>query len=198
MNNKQFINIFRQTGALLEGHFILTSGFHSPHYFQCAKVLQYPQYLTKFSRIIAKNFLNQDINVVISPAIGGIVLGTEVGRILNVRTIFAERVENKMSLRRGFEIFKGEKVLIVEDVITTGGSVKEIVKIIRKKKAIPAGVAFIVDRSNGLINFKIKQFSLCTFNAIKFEKNKIPDWLKRIPVTVPGSRKILQNQIKRF
>lgn len=197
MKNEQFINIFRRTGALLEGHFILTSGFHSPHYFQCAKVLQYPQYLTKFSRIIAKYFLNQDINVVISPAIGGIVLGTEVGRILNVRTIFAERVENKMSLRRGFEIFKGERVLIVEDVITTGGSVKELIKIIRKKKAIPAGVAFIVDRSNGLINFKIKQFSLFTFNAIKYEKNKIPDWLKRIPVTVPGSRKILQNQIKK-
>jgi len=122
MNNQdQLIEIFQKTGALLEGHFILTSGRHSPTYFQCAKVLQYPEYLQKFSNEIVNYFQDINVDIVITPAIGGIVLGTEIGRQLNKQTIFAEREQGIMTLRRGFEINPETNVLVIEDVITTGG-----------------------------------------------------------------------------
>ena len=120
MNNKQIIDIFKKTNALLDGHFILTSGRHSATYFQCAKVLQYPEYLTAFSILIADEFENLKPDVIISPAIGGIVLSTEVGTQLGCRTIFSERQDGEMVIRRGFEIEPDENVLVVEDVITTG------------------------------------------------------------------------------
>ena len=123
MDNKEYLNIFRKTGALMEGHFVLTSGRHSRSYFQCAKVLQYPQYLNLFSKIISDHFKTFDVNTVISPAVGGIVIGTRVGGDLDKKTIFAERENGEMVLRRGFSISPGEKVLVVEDVITTGSSV---------------------------------------------------------------------------
>jgi len=189
MNQKEVIEIFKKTGALLEGHFVLTSGFHSPHYFQCAKVLQYPEYNTFFSRKIAGFFINDKIDVVISPAIGGIVLGTEVGRLLNSRTIFAERDNGKMILRRGFSLKENERILICEDVVTTGGSVFEIINLIISSGAILSGVGFIIDRSNGKVNFGTKQFSLAKFEVIKYSPDDIPDTLKKIPVTKPGSRK---------
>lgn len=189
MTNEEVLDIFKKTGAFLEGHFILTSGNHSPHYFQCAKVLQYPEYNTLFSNEIANYFSNQKIDVVISPAIGGIVLGTEVGRILNARTIFTERENGKMTLRRGFEIIENENVLICEDVVTTGGSVFEIIDIVKEKKANLTGVGFIIDRSNGKVDFKCNQFSLASIEVIKFPPDDIPDWLSEIPVTKPGSRK---------
>lgn len=189
MMDKEVLDIFKKTGALKEGHFILTSGYHSPHYFQCALVLQYPEYNTQFSGEIAKYFIDDKIDVVISPAIGGIVLGTEVGRILNKRTIFAERSEGKMTLRRGFSIDKGERVLICEDVTTTGGSVFELIDIVRECGAETAGVGCIVDRSNGTIDFKIKQVSLAKFKVEKYPENELPGWLKAIPTSKPGSRK---------
>ena len=127
MCKEKIIDIFKKTGALLDGHFVLTSGRHSSSYFQCAKVLQYPKYLSRFAQSIANNFMNGDIDAVISPAIGGIVLGTEVGRLLNVKTIFAERKKGDMCIRRGFEIKENDKILVIEDVITTGGSVKEVI-----------------------------------------------------------------------
>lgn len=188
MKNDEVIEIFKKTGALLEGHFILTSGYHSPHYFQCAKVLQYPKYLSLFSSEIANHFSNIKFDVVVSPAIGGIVLGTEVGRQLNTKTIFTERIYGKMSLRRGFEINEGDKVLIVEDVVTTGGSVMEIIEILKTKNAVPSAVAFIIDRSKGKVNFGIPQHSLASFDVIKFKETEIPDWLSKIPVSKPGSR----------
>jgi len=188
MTQQEVLEIFRMTGALLEGHFILTSGYHSPHYFQCAKVLQYPKYLTEFSEVIADYFKDDDIDVVLSPAIGGIVLGTEVGRLLSARTIFAERENNKLTLRRGFCLSKGLKVLAVEDVVTTGGSVFELIDIINKADCIPAGVGFIIDRSGG-VDFKTKQMSLAKFEVVKFPATDVPDWLENIPVTKPGSRK---------
>lgn len=192
MTNEEVLNIFKKTGAFLEGHFILTSGFHSPHYFQCAKVLQYPEYNTLFSKEIAGHFSNEKIDVVVTPAVGGIVLGTEIGRILKARTIFTERENGKMTLRRGFEINANENVLVCEDVVTTGGSVFEILDIVKEKKANITGVGFIIDRSNGKVNFGYNQFSLAKIEVIKFPAEEIPDWLEKIPVTKPGSRSLKQ------
>ena len=145
----QILSIFRSTEALLDGHFVLTSGRHSASYFQCAKVLQHPEYLTAFSVMIADEFEEQAPDVVISPAIGGVVLGTEVGTQLGCRTIFSERKNGTMVLRRGFSLTSSEKVLIVEDVITTGGSVKEVMNLVEKANAKTLGIGVLVDRSNG-------------------------------------------------
>jgi orotate phosphoribosyltransferase len=193
MTSEEVIEIFKKTEALLEGHFILTSGFHSPHYFQCAKVLQYPQYNSLFAKAISENFSGKKINVVITPAVGGIVLGTEVGRQLNARTIFGERENNVMTLRRGFEIKEGENVLVCEDVVTTGGSVFEVIELVKNSGANLSGVGFIIDRSNGKVNFGVEQFSLAKMDVIKFKENELPGWLEKIPVTKPGSRSLNRN-----
>lgn len=185
---EQILDIFRETKALLEGHFLLTSGLHSPQYFQCARVLQYPKYLHLFAREIVMHFEDSNVEVVISPAIGGIVVGTEVGRMLRVRTIFAERKDGKMELRRGFEILPGERVLVVEDVVTTGGSVFEIVDLVRKADAKLAGVGYIVDRSNGKISFEAKQFSVLQLDVVTYKLEVCPFCKDGIPVVKPGSR----------
>ncbi|HRB01479.1 MAG TPA: orotate phosphoribosyltransferase [Ignavibacteria bacterium] len=188
MTEKEVLDIFKKTGAMLEGHFVLTSGFHSPHYFQCAKVLQYPEYNSLFSSMIAEHFKNSEIDTVISPAVGGIVFGTEVGRQMNKRTIFSERENGKMTFRRGFEIEEGENILICEDVVTTGGSVFEVIDLVKNSGANLKGVGFIIDRSNGAVNFGTEQHSLAKMEVIKFSENELPEWLKKIPVTKPGSR----------
>jgi len=185
---EQVLEVFRETKALLEGHFRLTSGLHSPQYFQCARVLQYPKYLHLFAGEIAKHFEYADVELVISPAIGGVVVGTEVGRMLRVRTIFAERSEGKMDLRRGFEIHPGERVLVVEDVVTTGGSVFEIVDLVKKADAKLAGVGYIVDRSNGKISFEAKHFSVLQLDVITYKPEECPLCKDGIPVVKPGSR----------
>ncbi len=190
MTSEQILDIFKKTGAMLEGHFVLTSGYHSPHYFQCAKVLQYPYCNSMFASAIAEKFHDKNINVVISPAVGGIVLGTEVGRQLNVRSIFSERENNVMTLRRGFELSKGENVLVCEDVVTTGGSVFEVIDLVKRSEANLCGVGFIVDRSNGEVDFGTEQYSLAKTEVIKFKEDELPDWLKNIPVTKPGSREL--------
>ena len=189
MSNKDIIHILKDTGALLDGHFILTSGRHSPSYFQCAKVLQHPQYLTKFALMIVNHFKESKIEAVISPAIGGIVLGTEVGRLLNVKTIFAERKDGKMCIRRGFNIDPGQNILVVEDVITTGGSVKEVMNQVVQHKGNIAGVGVMVDRSNGTVNLHENQFSIIALKAISYAHNEVPDSLSSISVQKPGSRK---------
>lgn len=190
MSRDDYLNIFRETGALLEGHFVLTSGRHSPSYFQCAKVLQYPQYLSMFSQKISDHFESLDIDTVISPAVGGIVIGTDVGRVMGKRTIFAERENGKMTLRRGFTIKPGEKVLVVEDVITTGGSVKEVMNVVDAFGGIVMGVAVIVDRSNGTVVLHKNQFSLVTMEVLSYEESEIPKALEAIPTTKPGSRSL--------
>ncbi len=190
MNQEEVLKIFSETGAFLEGHFILTSGYHSPHYFQCAKVLQYPRYNTLFANEIAKHFINFNINLVISPAIGGIVLGTEVGRILNVRTIFTERENGIMKLRRGFTISESDNILICEDVVTTGKSVFEVIEIVKENKGNLKGVGYIIDRSNGKVNFNTEQYCLAKLDVIKFSPDEVPEWLAKIPVSKPGSRYI--------
>lgn len=190
MTQEETIRIFKDTGALLEGHFILTSGFHSPHYFQCAKVLQYPEYNSRFAAEIAGHFRDKAPDVVLTPAVGGIVLGTEVGRQLNARTVFAERESGTMKLRRGFELRPGEKVLVCEDVVTTGGSVMEVIGLVRSSGAALCGVGFIIDRSNGAVDFGTEQKCLAKFDVVKFAENELPQWLKDIPVSKPGSRSL--------
>ncbi len=188
ITDKQVLNIFRETGALLEGHFILSSGLHSPHYFQCAKVLQYPKYLTKLCKPIAAHFMDKRIDVVASPALGGVVVGTEVGRQMNVRTIFAERTEGEMKFRRGFEVKPNERVLIVEDVVTTGKSVREVMRLVEEAGGIVAGVGFIVDRSNGTVRLCEEQFSLLKMKVEVYEADKLPPELASLPAVKPGSR----------
>lgn len=186
---EELLQIFRDTNALLDGHFLLTSGLHSPQYFQCAKVLQYPKYLHLLSGEIAKHFELSEIELVISPAIGGIVVGTEVGRMLEARTIFAEREDGAMKLRRGFEIKKGERVLVVEDVVTTGGSVKEIIKLVKDASAELAGVGYIVDRSNGKTTFNAKEFSVLRMDVVTYSPEACPLCKTGSPAVKPGSRK---------
>ena len=189
MSEKNHIlNIFKDTGALLKGHFILTSGKHSSRYFQCAKVLQYPEYLTAFSIMIADEFEDQKPDVVISPAIGGIVLGTEVGTQLGCRTIFSERKNGAMVIRRGFNLERDEKVLIVEDVITTGGSVKEVMNLVEEANARILGIGVLVDRSNGDAKLHNNQYSIIKLKAESYHEDEIPDDLNAIPIQKPGSR----------
>jgi orotate phosphoribosyltransferase len=187
-NDPHILSIFKETDALLDGHFVLSSGKHSRTYFQCAKVLQHPEFLTAFSIMIADEFESIHPDVVISPAIGGVVLGTEVGTQLGVRTIFAERKKGKMVIRRGFEINPGEKVLIVEDVITTGGSVKEVVEIVEEAKGNIIGVGVLVDRSNGTAKIHPKQYSITSLNLESFDDNNVPSDLAKIPIQKPGSK----------
>ena len=191
MNDQdQLIEIFQKTGALLEGHFILTSGRHSSMYFQCAKVLQHPEYLHKFSKKIVNHFQDINIDIVISPAVGGIVLGTEVGRQLNKQTIFAEREQGIMTLRRGFEILPYYNVLVVEDVITTGGSVKEVIELVKSSGAEVAGLGVLVDRSGGKVKLHEKQFCVTELEAVSYGDDEIPEDLANIPVLKPGSRSL--------
>ena len=188
IDKEHMLSIFRSTEALLDGHFILTSGRHSSTYFQCAKVLQHPEYLTAFSVILADEFEAMKPDVVISPAIGGIVLGTEVGTQLGCRTIFAERKEGKMVIRRGFEILKDERVLVIEDVITTGGSVKEVMDLVTNNDAEIVGVGVLVDRSNGTASLFEKQFSIVELDAVSYGDDEVPNELAAIPIQKPGSR----------
>ena len=189
MNERdQILSIFRSTEALLDGHFVLTSGRHSASYFQCAKVLQHPEYLTAFSVMIADKFEEQAPDVVISPAIGGVVLGTEVGTQLGCRTIFAERKEGKMGIRRGFHIDEGEKVLVVEDVITTGGSVKEVINLVEDAGGNILGIGVLVERSNGTVTLHNNQYSIVKLDAVSYGEDEVPDDLAAIPIQKPGSR----------
>ncbi|MBI3578299.1 MAG: orotate phosphoribosyltransferase [Ignavibacteriales bacterium] len=184
----QVLDIFRETKALLEGHFQLTSGLHSPQYFQCARVLQYPKYLHLFAGEIAKHFEYADVEVVISPAIGGIVVGTEVGRMMGARTLFSERKDGTMELRRGFELKPGERTLIVEDVVTTGGSVFEVVELVKRANAKLAGVGYIVDRSNGKIQFDSKHFSVLQMEVVTYKPEECPLCKAGSQAIKPGSR----------
>jgi len=189
-NSDQDLDIFRQTGAMLQGHFILTSGRHSATYFQCAKVLQHPKHLQHFANEIVHHFRDLAVDLVISPAVGGIVLGTEIGRQLNVQTIFAERESGIMTLRRGFEIQTGNNVLIVEDVVTTGGSVQEVMNVVTKAGANIVGVGILVDRSGGAVKLHNNQFCVTELEAASYGADEVPEELASIPVLKPGSRSL--------
>ena len=189
---KDSLAVLRKTNALLEGHFVLSSGLHSPKYVQCAKLLSYPHLSKNFcnslSKKIKKNFKKFDL--ILAPAMGGIVIGFEIGRILKKETIFCERVEGKFKLRRGFDIKKNSKVLIIEDVITTGKSSLECFKLIKKKQAKVIGYACLINRSNKK-TLKIKKgkiISQIKLDVPTYSKKNLPNFLKKIPITKPGSR----------
>jgi orotate phosphoribosyltransferase len=186
------MEMFRTSEALLEGHFRLTSGKHSPQYFQCAKVLQYPKFCEALCGAIASTFRSARIDAVIAPALGGIVVGQEVGRQLNVRTMFTERSEGVMQLRRGFAIAPGERFLVCEDVVTTGGSVSEVIDIVNRAGGEVAGVGYIVDRSGGTVRFPVvaggEQFAVMTLKVVMHEPDGCPLCARGIPVVKPGSR----------
>ncbi len=190
MKNQNILEIFKQTNALLNGHFLLTSGRHSNQYFQCALVLQYPEHNEKICGMIADFFKDQKIDVVISPAIGGIVVGQEVARLLGTKSIFAEREEKTLTLRRGFEIEEGKRYLVCEDVVTTGGSVFEVMNIVRNKGGIVAGVGYIVDRSNNKVQFGVPQFSTLQLEVISYNPEECALCEQNIPAVKPGSRKV--------
>ena len=190
MNNQDILQIFQKSNALLNGHFLLTSGRHSNQYFQCALVLQYAEYNEIICGMIANYFKDTEIDVVISPAIGGIVVGQEVARQLGKKSIFAEREDKTLTLRRGFQIEEGKKYLVCEDVVTTGGSVFEVIDIVKNNGGIVAGVGFIVDRSNNKVKFDVPQFSTLQLEAVSFSHEDCPLCKKNIPVIKPGSRKV--------
>jgi orotate phosphoribosyltransferase len=187
MTNDEILRMFRQSNALLEGHFQLTSGLHSPQYFQCAKVLQYPANADRLCNEIVQKFRDNPPQVVVAPALGGIVVGQEVARQCSARSIFTERKEGVMELRRGFEIHPGEKVLVCEDVVTTGGSVQEVVDIVERMKGDLVGVTAIVDRSGGKAKFK-NFFAAFSMDVVTYKPDSCPLCSKGIPVEKPGSR----------
>ena len=186
---KNSLKVLKKTNALQEGHFILSSGLHSAKYVQCAKLMSNPKVSSKFVKSLASKIKKniKKIDIILSPAMGGIVVGYEIGRILGKETIFCERVNTKFKLRRGFFIKKKSKVLIVEDVITTGKSSLECVKLINQSKAKLVGFACLIDRSENK-NIKNKIISQVKLKIPTYNKKKIPDFLKKIPISKPGSR----------
>lgn len=189
LNKDQATHIFTEAGALLEGHFKLTSGRHSNRYMQCAQVLQYPQYTEELARHIAEQFKDDGIELVVGPAMGGIIVAYEVARQLGVPGIFTERQDGEMQLRRGFAIKPGQKVLVVEDVITTGGSVKEVIDIVRRSGGEVAGVAVLVDRSAGQVTFGVKQAAVLQMDIESWEEQDCPlCQAGQGPAVKPGSR----------
>jgi orotate phosphoribosyltransferase len=189
LNAEQVIDQFRATGALLEGHFQLSSGLHSTVYLQCALVLQFPERAEAFGRAIAEKFQGQGIALVASPAIGGIVIGHEVARALGARFVWTEREAGQMTLRRGFTIAPGEKTLIVEDVVTTGGSTRDTIEAVRRAGADVVGAASIIDRSGGSADVGVPLSSLASLRVLSVEAADCDACKLGEPVVKPGSRK---------
>jgi len=189
------LGLFRHTGAYLRGHFRLTSGLHSPEYLQCALVLQYPQHAERLGRDLAGRLLGMApdgrVDVVASPAIGGLIIGHEVARVLGSRFIFTERdPEGKMTLRRGFSVGQGEKAMVVEDVVTTGGSTKEVVEVLRAAGAVVLAAGSIIDRSGGAADVGVQRLALATLEVTAYRPDDCPLCRQGLPVTKPGSRAV--------
>jgi len=187
---EDILDRFRRAGALLEGHFRLTSGLHSPGYLQCALVLQHPAEAEAYGAAIAERTRALWAQVVLSPALGGIVIGQEVGRALGIRAIFAERQDGALTLRRGFELARGEKVLVVEDVVTTGGSTRETIEVARAAGADVVGAAAIVDRSGGQQKLDVPFHALVQVSLPAHLPESCPLCLAGLPVVKPGSRSV--------
>jgi orotate phosphoribosyltransferase len=189
MNSDQILEQFKNTDALLEGHFILSSGLHSSKYLQCALALQYPADAEKFGTAIAKHFLDAGIETVASPAIGGLIIGYAVAAALNVRFIWTERQDGIMILRRGFTVRPGEKILVIEDVITTGGSTRECIEALEKNGAKVVAAASIIDRSNGMADVGVPRISLAVLDVPSYESSECPMCEAGTDAIKPGSRK---------
>jgi len=180
--------ILKNADALQRGHFLYTSGRHGAVYMQCANVLQYPEYTEELAADVAKNFADEQIDIVIAPAIGGIVWGYELARVLRAKSIFAERENGKMTLRRGFEIPKNARVVVAEDVYTTGGTIREIIELVNTCEATLVGVGVIVDRTGGKMDLDTKAFAAFSTEIASYAPENCP-WCKDgLPITKPGSR----------
>ena len=188
MTSAEVLQIFRDTGALLEGHFILRSGLHSRQFFQCALALQQMPIVERFGAALAAKVGSLGAATVISPAMGGLVIGQEVARQLGGRFIFAEKEDGKLALRRGFKLASGERLLVVEDVITKGGRVEETLAIVRAHQGVVAGVAVLVDRSDGTVNFGVPTTGLIRMQVETYPPDRLPPDLAAIPAVKPGSK----------
>ena len=188
MKEKDFVEIFSKTGTVLEGHFLLSSGLHSERYLQCALVLQHPEYAAKLGAALAEKFRGAEATVVVGPALGGIVIAYEVARWLGVRALFTERVEGAMVLRRGFALTKNDRALVIEDVVTTGGSTQEVIDVLTSSGATIVGVGAVVDRSNQSAKFSADFQSLLSMEIPAYSPDACPLCKKKIPFVKPGSR----------
>jgi len=189
LSEEEVLKLFEQKGALLTGHFRLTSGLHSEKYLQCALVLQYPDVAERLGSAIAQKFAREKIDCVIGPAIGGIIVAQEVGRALGARAMFTERESGSMTLRRGFTVKEGERVLAVEDVTTTGGSVREVIEAVTRMGAVVIGVGAIIDRSGGEVEFGVPFKPLARVQVATFSGEICPLCKSGVPLYRPGSRK---------
>ncbi|HBY56485.1 MAG TPA: orotate phosphoribosyltransferase [Candidatus Atribacteria bacterium] len=190
INTEEVMKKFEQAGAIQKGHFKLTSGVHSDTYIQCAQVMQYPEFMHNLCSELGKKFRGDDIDVIVGPAIGGIIMAHVMARVLGpwVRAIFTERENGKMTLRRSFEIKEGEKVLVVEDVTTTGSSVREVIDIVNSRKGKVVGVGVLIDRSGGRVSFGLKTEKLLTVDIQTYLPKECLLCKKGIPTVKPGSR----------
>lgn len=189
LTQEEMLKIFEKTGGILKGHFILTSGRHSDTYMQCAKLFVDPKASELLCKSLAEKLDGEKIDLVISPAVGGILMGYEMARQLGVNNIFAERENGAMTLRRGFALPENANVLVVEDVVTTGGSVKEVIELVKERGCNVTAVASIVDRSNGKVDFGVKFVNLISMDVVSYEPSECPMCKEgKIPAVKPGSR----------
>ena len=187
--SERLLAVFHATGALLDGHFQLTSGLHSSRYLQCALVLQHPTHAEWIGRAIGLRFADEQVSVVVAPAIGGIIVAHETARAVGVRALFTERESGVMTLRRGFQINSGEHVLVVEDVVTTGGSTRDTIDAVKRAGGLVVGAGSVVDRSGGSVDLGIRREALITLDVQAYKPEQCPLCKEGIPAIKPGSRK---------
>lgn len=191
MTQEEVKQLFIETGAIMEGHFLLTSGLHSPMYVEKFQVLQHPKYTEKLCQSMAEMFADQNVEVVVGPVTGGILLAHEVGKALGTRAIFTERENGKMALRRGFQIKPGERVLLVEDIVTTGGSIQEVLDVVIEKGGVPVGIGMLVDRSGGKTSFgDVPHKALLNLTVTTYDPTDCPLCKQGLSMTKRGSRKL--------
>lgn len=186
-NQQEILGIFTRTQALFEGHFVLRSGLHSGHYFQCAQVCQHMDAVTRLGELLLAKLTPLAFSTVLAPAMGGLVIGQEIARQAKARYLFAEKENDRLVMRRGFVLAPGERVLIAEDVVTRGGRVAECLQIVRQAGAVPVAVAMLVDRSAGTLRFDVPAVSLLELSFPTYPAEAVPAWLAKIPVQKPGS-----------
>ena len=187
MTQEEVRALLVKTGAIMDGHFLLTSGLHSPHYVEKFNVLQHPAYTAQLCAAMAEKFKDAQIETVVGPVTGGILLAHETGKSLGTRAIFTERVDGKMTFRRGFSLREGERVLIVEDIVTTGGSIKEVIEVVKEAGAVPVAVSMLVDRSGGKANFgDVPSTALLTMDVETYSPDTCPLCAKGVPMTKRG------------
>lgn len=188
MTETEVRDILVKTNAIMDGHFLLTSGLHSPHYVEKFNVLQHPKYTEKLCQAMAEKFKDANIETVVGPVTGGVILAHETGKALGTRAIFTERVDGKMTFRRGFSLHEGERVLIVEDIVTTGGSIKEVIDVVKSYNAIPVAVSMLVDRSGGKADFgDVPATALLKMNVETYKPEDCPLCKNNVPITKRGS-----------